>query len=70
MDENIKQRHLDILKDTENDLVKRLRAAVRLELDYWGERTDPPNLTETDFKMTVNNIHSIAMSVANAMNAL
>lgn len=56
MDENIKKQHLDVLQNAKNDLVKRLRAAVKLELDYWSEKKDPPNLTEAEFKIVLNNI--------------
>lgn len=56
MDESIKKQHLEVLRNTENDLLKRLKAAVRLELDYWSEKKDPPNLTEAEFKIALNNI--------------
>lgn len=49
-------KNLGVLNDESQDLLARIRAGCRLELDYWVHKVDPPNLTEAEFKMILANI--------------
>jgi hypothetical protein len=45
-----KQEALVILQDTKKDIIERIRAGVKLELDFWDGRNNPPNLSEEEFR--------------------
>lgn len=42
--------NLSLLRDESKSVIERLRAAVKLELDYWNDpNKSPPNLTQDEF---------------------
>lgn len=42
--------NLKLLRDESKSVIERLRAAVKLELDYWNDpNKSPPNLTQDEF---------------------
>jgi hypothetical protein len=49
-----KEDHLLVLRDESKYVVDRIRAAVQLELYYWKDREDPPNLGEEEFRRILN----------------
>ena len=40
---------LAILRNDKKNIVERLKAGASLELVYWDQRTDPPNLSREEF---------------------
>ena len=41
--------HLAVLRDEQRSVVERLRAGAKLELVYWDQRVDEPNLSRDEF---------------------